>query len=113
MMVFCETKLRACLTSRLQSQLCFQEGFVVDCEGWRWGLALWWKDMVDVSLWKWKDMVDVSLWNYSRGHIDVMVNFGIEEEACFITRFYGHPKVEIRKDSRQLLRCIRHRRELP
>lgn len=43
--------------------------------------------------------MDLHLRSYSKGHIDVMIKEEIEEERCFITGSYGHPRVEEKKAS--------------
>lgn len=59
----------------------------------------------------WKDILDVHLQSYSKGHIDLLIKEGLGEGKCFLTGFYRHPKVEKRRASWKLMRCLSHSRD--
>lgn len=61
----------------------------------------------------WKVELKVSLQNYSKGHIDVLINTGIVESPCLATGFYRNPNTGSKKDSWLLLKRISHGRNLP
>lgn len=54
----------------------------------------------------WKEHLEVSLHSFSSGHIDIWVDNWLPSGGCFLTGFYGHWNVSLRKQSWLLLRRI-------
>ncbi|CAM8902883.1 unnamed protein product [Rhodiola kirilowii] len=87
-----ETKKKRKAWERLRLQLGFRNCFAVDRFGLSGGLALLWKEGIDVNL-----------RSYSRFHIDVDVKI---EKSFRFTLFYGNPVSNRRKESWDLLRQL-------
>ncbi|KAK7255485.1 hypothetical protein RIF29_28896 [Crotalaria pallida] len=86
----------------LRRRFGFSNGVAVDCNAQRGGgLALLWKDSVEVSL-----------QSYSTGHIDVKVLNQAVGDWRF-TGFYGNPVQSLRNQSWDLIRFLSDQYELP
>jgi exonuclease III len=97
LMVFLmETKLRAAKVELLRVRMGFGGVFVVDSVGHSGGLALFWREEVDVTI-----------QNYSRRHINAVVKFGNCTYPWKFTGFYGHPEPGKRKEAWSLLKFLR------
>lgn len=81
---------------RVRQRLGFDNFFVVDPVGRSGGLVLLWK--VNVNL---------EIYNYSRRHINVVVNDGEGYPLWKLTSFYGHLDGRKREESRALLRHLK------
>jgi len=79
----------------IRIKLGFDNLFVVDCVGRSGGLALFWKSDTPVQI-----------QNYSRRHINVVINSGSVGKEWKFTGFYGHPDVIHRPASWALLRHL-------
>jgi hypothetical protein len=79
----------------LESKLGFDNSFMVDSKGHSEGLILLWQ-----SEWQ------VSIQNYSRRHINVVINMGSSGIPCKFMGFYGHPVAAKRHKAWSLLRCL-------
>ena len=75
--------------------------FVVPCVNWGGGLALFWKNSIDV-------IVET----FSKNHIDSIINKG-KEDAWRFTGFYGEPITHLRHESWSKLRQLNSRFNLP
>ena len=96
----CETKKKARAMERLKWSLGFTSGVAVDCKGRSGGLALWWRDHVQVTVRPW-----------CQYFIDAVVS--VEGKTCTITGFYGEPRTELRKKSWDAIRYLRAQDDLP
>jgi hypothetical protein len=88
MVFLMETKLRAAKVELLHVRMGFGSVFVVDSVGRSGGLALFWREEVDVTV-----------QNYSRRHINAVVKFGDCPHLWKFTGFYGHPEPGKRKEA--------------
>ena len=86
---------------KVKRELEFDSLFIVPSDGRGGGLALLWK--LEVADW-----VD----NFSKFHIDAIVNGG-SEEAWQLTGFYGKPDRDRRKEGWNMMRMLRLRSDLP
>ncbi|CAM8929085.1 unnamed protein product [Rhodiola kirilowii] len=94
-----ETKADTKRMEYVQKHLGFKFGLSVERRGKSGGLALWWKDSINVVV-----------QSYSDYHIDAIV----EEETPFrVTLFYGHPVTNRRAETWNLLRTLRGALDLP
>jgi hypothetical protein len=87
-----ETKQLSRKVELVRIKLGFDNLFVVDCVGRSGGLALFWKLETPVQI-----------QNYSRRHINAVINSGSVGEEWKFTGFYGHPDVIHRPASWALL----------
>ncbi|CAM8877435.1 unnamed protein product [Rhodiola kirilowii] len=94
-----ETKADRKRMEFVQKQLGFKFGFSVERRGKSGGLALWWKDSINVVV-----------QSYSDYHIDVFVE---EEPPCRVTLFYGHPITNRRAETWNLLKLLKGVSDLP
>ncbi|XP_073361310.1 uncharacterized protein [Aegilops tauschii subsp. strangulata] len=85
---------------RLMWRLGFRNGVAVDCEGLSGGLALWWRDNLQVTVRPW-----------CQYFIDAEIQF--EGKTCRFTGFYGEPRTELRKKSWDAIRFLRAQDNLP
>jgi hypothetical protein len=90
-----ETKLIQNKASFFKAKLGFDNSFMVDSKGHSGGLILLWQ-----SEWQ------VSIQNYSRRHINVVINMGSSGIPWKFMGFYGHPVVAKHHEAWSLLRCL-------
>ncbi|TYI86331.1 hypothetical protein E1A91_D04G058000v1, partial [Gossypium mustelinum] len=90
----CETKMNAIEFQKVQTRCRMQNGLVVNSEGRSGGLALMWKDELDVTI-----------QSYSRYHIDSIVNLGCTN-IIRVTGYYGHANPSERNNSWNMLRRV-------
>ena len=95
-----ETKKKSRGMEKLMWSFGFRCGVAVDCQGLSGGLALWWRDFVQVSVRP-----------YCQYFIDVELRF--EEKTVRFTGFYGEPRTELRKKSWDAIRYLRAQDNLP
>ncbi|CAM8960206.1 unnamed protein product [Rhodiola kirilowii] len=94
-----ETKARKVRMERVQKEIRFCNGFVVESRGRSGGLALWWKAEIHLSI-----------RSYSEFHIEAVV----EGSSPFrFTLFYGHPVSSKREETWDLLRRLKNPSDLP
>jgi hypothetical protein len=91
-----ETKKKA----RLRWSLGFTNGVAVDCYGRSGGLALWWKDGVDVTVRPW-----------CQYFIDAQIS--IRGKVCRFTGIYGEPRTELRSKTWEAMRFLKAQDGLP
>jgi exonuclease III len=96
----CETKKRAGAMERLKWSLGFKHGVFVDCKGKGGGLALLWKEGLEVSVRPW-----------CQYFIDASIKLGDTE--CRFTGIYGEPRTKLRQKTWDALRYLRAHDELP
>ncbi|CAM8948389.1 unnamed protein product [Rhodiola kirilowii] len=96
-----ETKMEGRYLEAIRRKLGFSCGFSVDKRGLAGGLALWWKDEVDLRI-----------ISYSKSHIDSYVEDKTELRFR-ITLFYGESVVSKRQASWDLLRRLRYQNNMP
>ena len=94
-----ETKVTQARMLNLGRRLGLKFDIAVDCKGKSGGLALLWKEEVEVNI-----------RSYSEGHIDAMIRDENEGEAWGFTGFYGNPKQEERMNSWTLMKRLSHGR---
>lgn len=82
MVFIMETKLSSRRTDFLKRKLGFENIFAVDSVGRSGGLALLWRDEVQVVI-----------QNYSRWHINAVVSIYNNGDSWIFTGFYGHPEI--------------------
>ena len=87
-----ETKFRQKNMEKIRSKLGFPNCFMVDCVGRSEGLALLWKDGVELEI-----------QNYSRRHINAIVLPEKGRERWKFTGFYGNPETHKRHEAWALL----------
>jgi len=90
-----ETKIMQNKSSFLKVKLGFDSVFTVDCKGRSGGLILLWKKEIEVEI-----------QNYSRRHINAVIQCSNEDPKWKFTRFYGHPDANRRREAWSLLRCL-------
>jgi exonuclease III len=97
-----ETKCRKAKLELLRVKMGYEGLFVVDPVGRSGGLALFWRDDVDLEI-----------QNFSRRHINSIVK-GVDGESSWkLTSFYGHPNWSKRHESWALLRYLQSYRPAP
>ncbi|TYI76842.1 hypothetical protein E1A91_D06G105000v1, partial [Gossypium mustelinum] len=89
-----ETKMSATDFRRVQNNCRLQNGLTVNSEGRSGGLALMWRDGMNVSI-----------QNYSKHHIDSMVRLE-NNKIIRVTGFYGHANPNRRRSSWDILRRV-------
>ncbi|KAK8328755.1 hypothetical protein V6Z12_A11G273200 [Gossypium hirsutum] len=89
-----ETKMSANDFRRVQNKCRMQNGLAVNSEGRSGGLALMWRDGMNVSI-----------QNYSKHHIDSMVKLE-NNKNIRVTGFYGHANPNLRSNSWDILRRV-------
>lgn len=87
-----ETKIGKLRLDHIRSRMGFKNGFDVDCTGTSGGLALWWKEEIDLQI-----------LNYSKYHIDALINGSVNAQ---ITLFYGSPYSQFLQASWNLMRKL-------
>jgi exonuclease III len=95
MVFLMETMLQTAQLERLKFKLGFDCVFVVDSKGKNGGLALFWYEDFHVTI-----------QNFRRHHINAIVLSEEHNSSWLFTGFYGHPKVNKRKESWALLRHL-------
>jgi hypothetical protein len=96
----CETKKRSKEMDKLKWSLGFPNGVSVDCDGRSGGLALWWKEGVEVSMRPCCQM-----------YIDAKITY--EGKTWWFTGIYGEPRTELRSRTWEALRYLRMQDDLP
>ena len=95
-----ETKKKSRAMNKLKWSLGFRNGVAVDCSGRSGGLALWWREGVDVS---------VRLW--CQYYIDAKIVF--EGRTWRFSGIYGEPRTEQRRKTWEILRYLKNQDNLP
>jgi hypothetical protein len=85
---------------KIRWRLGFKHGVAVDCRGLSGGLALWWRDGIDV---------DVRPW--CQYYIDAAINY--ECKKWRFTGIYGEPRTELRTKTWEAIRYLRSQDDLP
>jgi hypothetical protein len=96
----CETKKSVRAMEKLKWSMGFKHGVAVDCAGRSGGLALWWRDGVEVSVRPW-----------CQYYIDAQIKF--EDKTWRFTGIYGEPRTEMRNKTWECLRYLRAQDDLP
>lgn len=96
----CETKKKARAMERIRWSLGFRNGVAVDSVGQSGGLAIWWRDHIQVTVRPW-----------CQYFLDTEVAF--DGKICRITGFYGEPNTEQRKKPWDALRYLSAQDDLP
>lgn len=94
-----ETKSGKVKLDDIRFRLGFKNRFVVDRIEISGGLALWWKEDIDIQI-----------LNYSNHHIDAQLASSLSSR---ITLFYGSPYSQLRQNSWDLLRRLASMSTLP
>ena len=103
MLVFLsETKVGVGRIKGIQNKLNFTQGIVVPSDGRSGGLALIWKEGIEVCL-----------KSCSHSHIDVVVRDGLMQNPWRATSFYGHPDASKWHTSWQLLEALKNQCTMP
>jgi exonuclease III len=89
-----ETKMKSKAMDRLRWSMGFRNGITVEGKGKGGGLALWWRDGVDVLVKSW-----------CQYYIDAMINMG--EMSWRFTGIYGEPRIEHRQKTWEALHYLR------
>ena len=97
-----ETKASIDRMKGFQNKLGFTQGIIVPSDGRSGGLALLWREGMDIHF-----------KSYSYSHIDAVVNGEGNESPWRVTGFYGHPDIEKRYTSWQLLETLNAQCSLP
>lgn len=90
-----ETKLRRIKMEWIRCKLGFQNLFVVDSVGKGGGLALFWRDDIQVDI-----------QNFSPRHINGVITTPYSDVQWKFTGFYGHPEAAKRHESWTLLKYL-------
>jgi hypothetical protein len=90
-----ETRMQQNKADRLRSKLGFDNCFVVDSKGKSGGMMLFWNSSSGVEI-----------QNYSRRHINAVVQRSTDDLVWKFTGFYGHPEAGRRAESWALLRHL-------
>jgi hypothetical protein len=88
-----ETKMKLRAINKLKWSLVFQNGVAVDCVGRSGGMALWWREGVDVSIRPW-----------CQYYIDARIS--LEGKVWRFTGIYGEPRTELRHRTWEALRYL-------
>jgi hypothetical protein len=96
----CETKKRARAMDKIKWRLGFKNGVAADCDGRSGGLALWWRDGVEVTVRPW-----------CQYYIDAVITF--EGKTWRFTGIYGEPRTDMRHKTWEILRFLRAQDNLP
>lgn len=94
-----ETKVNSREWDYLRFKLGFNYCFAVDCSGRSGGLALLWNPNLNLTI-----------QSYSKYHIDAIVK---TDKKIRVTLFYGHPRVDRRKESWDLLKKLNSLDSMP
>jgi hypothetical protein len=96
----CETKKRAKEMDKLKWSLGFSNGVVVDCCGRSGGLALWWRQGVDIAVRPW-----------CQYYIDAKVM--VQGKTWRFMGVYGEPRTDLRAKTWEALRYLKAQDDLP
>ena len=96
-----ETKLEKILMERIGRKIQFNNIFVVPHVNMAGGLALLWREEINLDI-----------QTYSDRHIDAFINHGVDDTWRLIG-FYGDPETANRENSWSLLRALSHRSNYP
>jgi exonuclease III len=96
----CETKKRAKEMDKLKWSLGFTNGVAVDCCGRSGGLALWWRQGVDITVRPW-----------CQYFIDAKVL--VQGKSWRFTGVYGEPRTDLRAKTWDALRFLKAQDDLP
>ncbi|CAM8963356.1 unnamed protein product [Rhodiola kirilowii] len=94
-----ETKAEKERMEQVRRQLGFYCGFSVERKGRSGGLAIWWNNSCKLAVKSFSDY-----------HIDAIIE---EESPIRVTMFYGHPMVNRRAETWELLRRLKSDLSLP
>ena len=97
-----ETKINEEKAVSVRDKCNFSHSWVVPSAGRSGGLALFWKDGIEVEI------LDAD-----HSHIDTLVKGGVSMNWWHLTGFYGAPETSRREESWALLKLIRDRSTLP
>jgi exonuclease III len=97
-----ETRMKAVQIDKIRRRLHFSFAFPMPSRGRKGGLAILWRDMVDLEI-----------KNYSHSHIDAIVQDPTEKIMWCLTGFYGSPKRCNQPESWKLLRRLGDQNRLP
>ena len=89
-----ETKRTVKEMKWIQNELHFDAMLVVPCLGWRGGLAMLWKEEVDLNI-----------QTYNQNHIDTLI-LTKQNMSWRITGFYGKPEEHLRHETWDLLKHL-------
>nr|XP_051220950.1 uncharacterized protein LOC127339093 [Lolium perenne] len=92
--------MKAKAVERVQWRLGFRNGVAVDSKGKSGGLALWWRDGVDVSVRPW-----------CQYYLDAKIKIG--DVVWRFTGIYGEPRTELRQKTWDVIRYLRRQDNLP
>ena len=101
-MFLSETKLHESKLDTIRRKCSMTGCFGVNVEGMSGGLVIMWKDEINLKI-----------LNFSRNHIDMRVDMEEEIQSWRLTRIYGEPEVNRRKDTWRLLRELAEQQDLP
>ena len=101
MMFLIETKLDVKRMEKVRASVGFQYAFTIPYKGRSGGLALLWKDSIEVKI-----------QTYSQYHIDVHVHMDTHS-WWRLTGFYGHPEQHKRHETWKLLTHLGSRNQAP
>ncbi|KAM0913489.1 hypothetical protein ACQ4PT_012126 [Festuca glaucescens] len=85
---------------KLKWSLGFANGVAVDCNGRSGGLALWWREGIDVSVRPW-----------CQYYIDTKITFN--DKTWRLSGIYGEPRTELRKRTWDVLQYLKSQDDLP
>lgn len=97
-----ETKASLSWMERLKYDLEFIQGPIVPSDGKSGGLALLWKEEMNVNV-----------ETYSNSHIDAMITNPATNLVWKVIGFYGHPDSQMQHTSWKLLECLNPHFNLP
>lgn len=95
-----ETKKKGSAMEHLKWSIGFTKGVAVDCKDRSRGLAVWWRDELDVEMRP-----------YSQYHMDIIIKEGGREWR--FSGIYGEPKTELRDKTWGILRYLHAQSDLP
>jgi hypothetical protein len=96
----CETKKRAKEMEKIKWSLGFTNGVAVDCQGRSGGLALWWKEDVEVHTRPW-----------CQYYIDAKITYN--GKTWRFTGIYGEPRTDLQSKTWEALRYLKSQDDLP
>jgi hypothetical protein len=96
----CETKQSDKEMDKIKWRLGFRNGVAVSCVGRSGGLALWWRDEVEVSMRPW-----------CQYYIDAQIT--CQGKSWRFSGIYGEPRVDLRQRTWDILRYLRRQDDLP
>jgi hypothetical protein len=96
----CETKQKKKYMEKLQGSMGFRNGICVEGKGKSGGMALWWRDGIDVTVQPW-----------CQYYIDAKVT--CDETSWRFTGIYGEPRTELRGKTWEVLRYLSRQDDRP